>query len=134
LPAYTDDHAYVTAFDAVVPPLVERFKPDVLVTQQGIDSHFTDPLTHLQVSTRAREHVVRAFRDFGLPWVAMGGGGYDLDAVARGWSIEYLIMLGAPVPDALHDADPPAWTGDERDTIDVATDVAVSDALAAAFR
>jgi acetoin utilization protein AcuC len=134
LPPYTDDHAYVNAFDAVVPPLVERFKPDVLVTQQGIDSHFTDPLTHLQVSTRAREHVVRAFRDLGLPWVAMGGGGYDLDAVARGWSIEYLIMLGAPVPDALHDADPPAWTGDERDTIDVATDVAVRDALAAAFR
>jgi len=134
LPAYTDDHAYVNAFDAVVPPLVERFAPDVLVTQQGIDSHFTDPLTHLQVSTRAREHVVRAFRGFDLPWVAMGGGGYDLDAVSRGWSIEYLVMLGAPIPDGLHDPDPPAWTGDERDAIDVATDVSVRDALAAAFR
>lgn len=134
LPPYTDDHAYVNAFDAVVPPLVSRFRPDVLVTQQGIDSHFTDPLTHLQVSTRAREHVVRAFRGFGLPWVAMGGGGYDLDAVARGWSIEYLVMLDAPIPEELHDADPPAWAGDERDAIDVATDAAVRDALAAAFR
>jgi acetoin utilization protein AcuC len=134
LPAYTDDSAYVNAFDAVVPPLVARFRPDVLVTQQGIDSHFTDPLTHLQLSTRGREHVVRGFRSFDLPWVAMGGGGYDLDAVARGWSIEYLVMLGAPVPEALHDADPPAWTGDERDAIDVATDAAVRDALAAAFR
>jgi acetoin utilization protein AcuC len=122
------------AFDAVVPPLVARFGPDVLVTQQGIDSHFSDPLTHLQVSTRAREHAVRAFRGFGLPWVAMGGGGYDLDAVARGWSIEYLVMLGAPVPEELHDVDPPAWTGDERDAIDVATEVAARDALAAAFR
>src|SRR6184192_1464198 len=63
LPAYTDDHAYMNAFDAVVPPLVRRFKPDVLVTQQGIDSHFTDPLTHLQVSTYGREHMVRTFRD-----------------------------------------------------------------------
>jgi acetoin utilization protein AcuC len=133
LPPYTDDHAYTMAFDAVVPPLVARFEPDVLVTQQGIDSHFTDPLTHLQVSTRAREHLVRAFRGFGLPWVAMGGGGYDLDAVARGWSIEFLVMLDAPVPDGLHDTDPPAWTGDERDAVDVATDVAVRDALAAAF-
>jgi acetoin utilization protein AcuC len=133
LPPYTDDRAYVTAFDAVVPPLVERFHPDVLVTQQGIDSHFTDPLTHLQVSTRAREHVVRAFAGFRLPWVAMGGGGYELDAVARGWSIEYLVMLGAPIPEELHDHDPPVWIGDERDAIDVATDVAVRDALAAAF-
>ena len=134
LPSYTDDRSYTIAFDAVVPTLVERFHPDVLVTQQGIDSHFTDPLTHLQVSTRAREHVVRAFRGFGLPWVAMGGGGYDLDAVARGWSIEYLVMLGAPVPEELHDADPPTWSGDERDAIDIATDIAVRDALAAAFR
>lgn len=134
LPPYTDDRAYTHAFDAVVPPLIERFKPDVLVTQQGIDSHFTDPLTHLQVSTRVREHAVRTFRGFELPWVATGGGGYDLDAVARGWSIEYLVMLGAPVPEELHDAEPPEWTGDERDAIDVATDVAVRDALAAAFQ
>ena len=134
LPAYTDDQAYVRAFDGVVPPLIARFRPDVLVTQQGIDSHFSDPLSHLQVSTRAREHIVRAFRAFGLPWVAMGGGGYDLDAVARGWSIEYLVMLGAPVPEALHDPDSPDWTGDERDAIDVATDAAVRGALAAAFR
>ena len=133
LPPYTDDRAYTYAFDAVVPPLVARFRPDVLVTQQGIDSHFSDPLTHLQVSTRARERVVRAFRGFDLPWVAMGGGGYDLDAVARGWSIEYLVMLGAPIPEALHDPDPPAWTGDERAAVDAATGVAVRDALAAAF-
>src|SRR5207302_5035241 len=45
LPPYTDDLAYMRAFDAVVPPLLERFRPDVLVTQQGIDPHFTDPLT-----------------------------------------------------------------------------------------
>jgi acetoin utilization protein AcuC len=134
LPPYTDDQAYRTAFDAVVPPLLARYRPDVLVTQQGIDSHFSDPLTHLQVSTRAREHMVRAFRGLGLPWVAMGGGGYDLDAVRRSWSLEYLVMLGAPVPDELHDSDPPEWTGDERDAVDVATDVAVRDALAAAFR
>jgi len=134
LPPYTDDHAYVNAFDAVVSPLIARFKPDVLVTQQGIDSHFTDPLTHLQVSTHGREHMVRTFRDLELPWIAMGGGGYDLDAVARDWSMEYLLMLGADIPPELHDSDPPVWTGDERDAIDVATDVAVRDALAAAFR
>ena len=134
LPAYTDDHAYLIAFDAVVPRLIARYKPDVLVTQQGIDSHFSDPLTHLQVSTHAREHMVRTFRGFELPWVAMGGGGYDLDAVARDWSMEYLIMLDAEIPTELHDSDPPAWTGDERDAIDVATEVAVRDALAAAFR
>ena len=133
LPAFTDDVAYVRAFDAVVPELVERYHPDVLVTQQGIDPHFTDPLTHLQISTRTREHAVRFFASLPYPWVAMGGGGYSLDAVRRTWSLEYLVMLGADVPEELHDADPPLWSGAEREAIDAATDDAVRAALAAAW-
>jgi len=133
LPAYTDDRAYTRAFDAVVPGLVERYRPDVLVTQQGIDPHFLDPLTHLMISTRAREHCVRAFASWPYPWVAMGGGGYDLDAVRRTWSIEHLIMLGAPIPEDLHDEDPPEATGDRRRAIDGAVDRAIREALGAAF-
>ena len=133
LPAYTDDDAYLRAFEAVVPELVSRFRPDVLVTQQGIDPHFTDPLTHLQVSTHARERMVRWFRATPYPWVAMGGGGYALDAVRRTWSLEYLVMLGADVPGELHDVEPPRWTGRQREAIDTLTDAAVRDALAAAW-
>ncbi|TME59391.1 MAG: hypothetical protein E6I54_12260 [Chloroflexi bacterium] len=133
LPPYTDDLAYMRAFDEVVPTLLERFRPDVLVTQQGIDPHFTDPLTDLQLSTHAREHVVRWFASTPYPWVAMGGGGYDLDAVRRTWSMEYLIMLGAPVPEALHDDDPPVLGGRARTAVDAATDQATNEALAAAF-
>ena len=134
LPPYTDDLAYMRAFDAVVPPLVERYRPDVLVTQQGIDPHFTDPLTDLQLSTHAREHIVSWFASTPYPWVAMGGGGYDLDAVRRTWSMEYLIMLGAPVPEALHDDDPPVLGGRARTAVDAATDEATKEALAAAFQ
>ncbi len=133
LPPGTDDDAYVRAFDAVVVPLVERYRPDVLVTQQGIDSHFADPLTHLQLSTRAREHCVGAFAAMPYPWVATGGGGYDLDAVRRVWSMEFLIMLGVPIPDALRDADAPEEAGEMRRAIDRATDGAIRAALAAAW-
>jgi acetoin utilization protein AcuC len=133
LPPYTDGAAYVRAFDAVVPPLLERYRPDVLVTQQGIDSHFDDPLTHLMVSTQAREHVVRRFVTTKVPWVAMGGGGYSLDAVRRTWSMEFLIMLGASIPAELHDTDPPEWAGDRRAQIDAAVDAAITGALDAAW-
>jgi acetoin utilization protein AcuC len=133
LPAYTDGAAYVRAFDAVVPPLLERYRPDVLVTQQGIDSHFDDPLTHLMVSTQAREHVVRYFARTKWPWAAMGGGGYSLDAVRRAWSMEFLVMQDAPIPPELHDADPPEWTGNRRAAIDAAVDTATTGALDAAW-
>ena len=133
LPPNTDGAAYVRAFDAVVPPLLERYRPDVLVTQQGIDSHFDDPLTHLMVSTQAREHVVRYFVSTKWPWAAMGGGGYSLDAVRRAWSMEFLVMQGAPIPPELHDADPPEWTGSRRAAIDAAVDAAITGALDAAW-
>ena len=59
LPPFTDDQAYVRAFDAVVLPLVERYRPDVLVTQQGIDPHFSDPLTQIgRASCRERVYVL----------------------------------------------------------------------------
>ena len=133
LPAYTDDPAYLRAFDAVVPPLLERFRPDVLVTQQGIDPHFTDPLSHLNLSTHAREHVVRWFTQSPYTWVALGGGGYSLDAVRRSWSMEFLIMLGADIPNELHDPEPPIWPEGEREGLDEMTDQAVGLALKAAW-
>jgi len=133
LPPGTDDEAYLRAFDAVVLPLVARYGPDVLVTQQGIDSHFSDPLTHLRLSTRAREHCVRSFSELSYPWIAMGGGGYDLDAVRRVWAMEFLIMLGAAIPDELRDKNAPLAAGDARRAIDRATDEAIAAALAAAF-
>lgn len=133
LPPYTDGAAYKRAFDAVVPPLLERYRPDVLVTQQGIDSHYDDPLTHLMVSSQAREHVVRQFAASKRPWVAMGGGGYSMDAVRRVWSMEFLIMLDAPIPAELHDVDPPEWTGDQRAQVDAAVDAAIAGAIGAAW-
>jgi len=48
----TDDSVYEPAFEAVVPPLVTAFRPDALVIQLGIDSHRTDPLTHLSLTVQ----------------------------------------------------------------------------------
>ena len=52
LQPFTDDAVYLAAFEAVVPPLAGAFKPDALVIQLGIDSHRTDPLTHLALTVQ----------------------------------------------------------------------------------
>ena len=98
---YTDDATYLWAFRQVVPPLIEAFKPDVLVTQLGIDTHVDDPLTHLALTSHGYSAVVREFAAMRLPWVAMGGGGYSLDAVARCWSLATSIMAGIELPDEI---------------------------------
>ena len=98
---YTDDDTYLWAFREIVPPLLTAFKPDVLVTQLGIDSYHSDPLAHLQISSRGFGEAVREFARMGLPWLATGGGGYDLSAVARCWTLAYGIMLERDWPDEI---------------------------------
>ncbi len=98
---YTPDNVYVAAFDEAVVPLIESFKPDVLATQVGADAYVHDPLTHLALTTRGYEALVERLGALGYPWLAFGGGGYDLDAVPRLWTLAYGIMLGRTWPDVL---------------------------------
>jgi acetoin utilization protein AcuC len=99
----TGDVEWLRAFDAVVPPLLEAFAPDVLVTQQGCDSHLHDPLAHLaltvdgQRATYARLHdLAHAYSDG--RWVATGGGGYSIiDVVPRAWTHLLAVVAGAPI-------------------------------------
>ena len=103
LPLYpfTDDDIYLETFQEIVPPLLRAFAPEVLVTQLGIDSYHSDPLTHLQVTTHGFVEVVRELSRLEVPWLALGGGGYDLGAVARAWSLAYGVMLGVEWPDRI---------------------------------
>ncbi len=92
---YTTDDVYLWAFNEIVPPLLEAFNADVLVTQLGIDSHFRDPITHLALTVQGIEQIIRGFNKPNLKhskWLALGGGGYDLQAVARAWTLAYGVM------------------------------------------
>jgi acetoin utilization protein AcuC len=92
LEAFTDPATYLPAFEAVVPPLLEAFRPDAIVLQLGIDSHRTDPLTHLALDIQAFAAAVRRVVALAPRLVALGGGGYDLRNVARAWTVAWAIM------------------------------------------
>ncbi len=98
---HTDDTVYLEAFDAVVPPLVAAFRPDVVVAQLGIDGHRTDPLTHLALTVNGFAEAVRRILGCAPRLVALGGGGYDLGNVARAWTVAWALMNGVALPDRL---------------------------------
>jgi acetoin utilization protein AcuC len=107
LPPSTGDAAWLEAFREVVPAVVRRFEPDVLVTQLGCDTHASDPLAHFRLTTAAyREaatllHVLAHDAANGR-WVALGGGGYQwARVVPRAWTIAFAEMTGVEVPDEL---------------------------------
>jgi acetoin utilization protein AcuC len=104
LAPYTGDEDYARAFDAIVPPLVQAFQPDVLVTQLGIDTHMLDPITHLRLTAQGFAGTVAKLggliQESGK-WIALGGGGYDMGAVARGWAMAYAVMSEQDIPDRI---------------------------------
>jgi acetoin utilization protein AcuC len=110
LEAYTDSSIYLPAFEAVVPPLLRAFRPDVVVAQLGIDSHRTDPLTHLALDIQGFGQAVARIAELAPRLVALGGGGYDLRNVARGWTLAWAILNGVSLPDEL----PAAFEADAR--------------------
>ena len=104
---YTTDEVYLWAFNQVVPPLLDAFRADVLVTQLGIDSHYRDPITHLALTVQGFGRVVAEFSGIAPKWLALGGGGYDLQAVARAWTMAYGCMSKQDIPNEI-----PASYGD----------------------
>ena len=105
LPPGTDDETYLWAFRELVPPLVRRFAPDVLVTQLGVDTHHLDPLTHMELTTAGH---IALFEELAAlspgKWLTCGGGGYNLDVVPRSWTLAFGVMSGQEFPDALPEA------------------------------
>lgn len=104
LPPYVDDELYLWAFDQVVPSLVDRFSPDIVVTQLGVDTHFRDPLANLALTTTGHQALFRALAALAPRWLALGGGGYDTSVVPRSWALALGVMAGHGWPEALPDS------------------------------
>ena len=113
LPPGIADAGWLRAFHAVVPQVVAAFKPDIIVSQQGCDSHMDDPLTHLMLSVDGQRASYLAICDLadqvcGGRWVATGGGGYSvLDVVPRAWTHLLSIVAGRPLDP--HTPTPEQW-------------------------
>ncbi len=116
LPPYTGDQEYLRAFEEVVPPLARSFKPQIMVTQLGVDTHFSDPLTHLNLTVDAHRTIAEEFHRLahdvcGGRWVAAGGGGYEPSAVARSWTLMFGAMVGWEREDRIPEGWPVVYEG-----------------------
>jgi acetoin utilization protein AcuC len=90
--AHTDDAIFMKAFDEVAYPLIAAYDPDIIVTQIGADTFRTDPLTNLEITTYSYREILLKIKRLKIPWIALGGGGYDLMNTARAWTVAWAVM------------------------------------------
>lgn len=111
LPMGTDDEAWLQAFTEIVPPVLRTYRPQLIVTQLGCDTHALDPLAHLALSVDGQRTAYRLLHELAHElcdgkWVAVGGGGYEIvQVVPRAWTHAIAEMVGTSVDGAT----PHAW-------------------------
>ncbi|TDM04020.1 acetoin utilization protein AcuC [Macrococcus carouselicus] len=102
--AYTEDESFLECFQQSLAVACRFFKPDVILSQNGADAHYLDPLTHLHCTHRIFEQIPRIVKSLadeycGGRWVAVGGGGYNIFQVAPlAWSQVWLAMKEIDIP------------------------------------
>ncbi len=98
LDAYTEDDSFLEVYETAFREVISFFKPDVILTQNGADAHFYDPLSHLCSSMESYRVIPRLAHELAHEycdgrWIAVGGGGYDIwRVVPRAWSLLWLEM------------------------------------------
>ncbi len=70
---------------------IRKADPEFILFQCGADSINGDPITHMQYSEKAHAHAASRLCQLADEYcdgrvVAMGGGGYNLENLARGWT------------------------------------------------
>ena len=71
----------------------QRFRPEVVVLQCGADSLAYDKLGTYNTTLRGHGACVKLIKEWGLPLLVLGGGGYTIKNVARCWAYETGICL-----------------------------------------
>ncbi len=94
LPENSDDEIFTFAFTEVFPPVLKAFQPDAVIGVMGVDTFSTDPLTHLKMTNNSYAEAAGVMDRLAPCWMALGAGGYDLDNVARGWTLMWAKVNG----------------------------------------
>jgi acetoin utilization protein AcuC len=99
---YTGESDYLWALEEVLVRVAGAFRPDVMVTQLGADTHHGDPLANLGLTMSAYPKMASVLHEVAHDlcsnrWVATGGGGYQAETVVpKVWTIHFAEMCGAP--------------------------------------
>ncbi|MDJ0987373.1 MAG: histone deacetylase [Desulfobacterales bacterium] len=75
LPPHTSEDGFLYAIKEVVLPILEDFKPDIVINSAGQDNHYTDPITNMNFSAQGYAELTALLK----PDIAVLEGGYSIE-------------------------------------------------------
>ncbi|CAM2057398.1 hypothetical protein DSUL_150066 [Desulfovibrionales bacterium] len=93
LPPHTGDKGFLYVIDHLVLPVLEDFKPDLIINSAGQDNHFTDPITNMNFFGSG----IAQLRNKLNPDLAVLEGGYSIQGALPLCESRYLFGHGRPI-------------------------------------
>ncbi|KAI5256346.1 histone deacetylase [Aureobasidium subglaciale] len=101
IPKGIDDDQFLYLFETITGRTLEHFRPQAIVLQCGADSLGGDRLGQFNLNIRAHGECLAFVKKAGVPLLILGGGGYTARNVARAWTHETALAVGATLSEEL---------------------------------
>ena len=106
LPPGTGDDGFLEIMDSLIIPIIDSFNPEMVLVSFGFDTHWLDPLGHLQLSAGGYGDLIKRLANWADEncsgrLALFLEGGYDLEAGAACGQAVTAAMLGEPWVDPL---------------------------------
>jgi len=89
MPVGAGDQSYKLAFEAIVEPITDEFKPQIIIRNGGSDPHFLDHLTNLGVTVAGFRLIGERVRKMAMVCdgkvIDLLTSGYNLDVLPYAW-------------------------------------------------
>ncbi len=89
LPPGTSTQGYLYVIENTVLPILEEFKPDIIVNSAGQDNHYTDPLTNMKFCAQGYADLTRLLK----PDIAVLEGGYAIEGALPYVNLGIILSL-----------------------------------------
>jgi acetoin utilization deacetylase AcuC-like enzyme len=105
-PPSTGDTGFRAAMEEVILPILDRYKPEMILVSVGFDAHWRDPLGHLMLTADGYGSLIQYLVDWSdvncrSRIVLVMEGGYDSLSVAACALASVAALLGEPYHDTI---------------------------------
>ncbi|WP_092221204.1 histone deacetylase family protein [Desulforhopalus singaporensis] len=113
LPPNTSEEGFDTVMERVILPMLEEFKPELIINSAGQDNHYTDPLTNMNFTAQGYARLNRLLS----PDICVLEGGYSIEGALPYTNLGIILAMAGM--DTSHVKEPDYYPGKFRQSSEV---------------
>lgn len=101
LPPGTGEEGFLYVLDNVVLPILEEYKPDIIINSAGQDNHYTDPITNMNFTAQGYAELNHRLN----PNIAVLEGGYSIEGALPYVNLGIILAMAGLDYSKVHEPD-----------------------------